>query len=56
MVFLDSAYWAEDKLSAPKLLRQLAADRPYADMITVLDDPAAILDFIESHPPRELGV
>lgn len=51
MVFLDSAYWADDRLAAPKLLRQLAGDRPYADMIAVFDDPADIVDFIETHPP-----
>ena len=51
MVFMDSAYWADDRLGAPKLLRQLAGDRPYRDMIAVLDDPSDIVDFIESHPP-----
>jgi len=56
MVFLDSTYWADDRLGAPKLLHQLAADRPYADMITVLDDPTAVLDFIETHPPHPIGV
>ncbi len=51
MVFVDSAYWAPDRLAAPLLLRQLAAGRPYADMITVLDNPDDVVDFIEAHPP-----
>ncbi len=53
MVFLDSAYWADDRLAAPLLLRQLAGDRPYADMITVLDDADDIVEFISSHPPKQ---
>lgn len=51
MVFLDSAYWADDRLAAPMLLRQLAGERPYADMITVCDSPDEIVAFIEAHPP-----
>lgn len=51
MVFVDSAYWADDRLAAPMLLRQLAGDRAYAAMISVLDDPDDVVAFIESHPP-----
>lgn len=51
MVFLDSAYWADDRLAAPLLLRQLAGEHPYADMIAVCDTPDEIVEFIESHPP-----
>lgn len=51
MVFVDTAYWADDRLAAPLLLRQLAGDRPYAKMIAVLDDPNDVVDFITSHPP-----
>lgn len=51
MVFVDSAYWADDRLAAPLLLRQLAGDRPYAKMIAVLDDPDDVVDFITTHPP-----
>ena len=53
MIFLDSAYWADDRLAAPLLLRQLAGDRPYADMLAVFDEPQDIVDFITSHPPIE---
>ena len=52
MVFVDAAYWADDRLGAPKLLRQLADGRPYADLIAVLDSPEDVVAFIESHPPR----
>ncbi len=51
MVFVDTAYWADDRLGAPKLLKQLAGERPYADLIGVFDDPADVVEFIESHPP-----
>ena len=54
MVFLDSAYWADDRLAAPLLLRQLAGERPYAKMIAVLDKPAEIVTFLAEHPPLEV--
>ena len=51
MVFVDSAYWADDRLAAPLLLRQLAGERPYADGIAVLDHPDDVVEFITAHPP-----
>lgn len=54
MVFMNSAYWADDRLAAPMLLRQLAGDRPYSEMIAVLDDPTDIVKFIQTHPPRAI--
>ena len=51
MVFVDTAYWADDRLGAPKLLKQLAGVRPYADLIGVFDDPADVVEFIKTHPP-----
>ena len=51
MVFIDSSYWHDDRLGAPRLLRQLAGDRPYARGIAVLDDARAVVEFIEQHPP-----
>lgn len=51
MVFLDASYWSDDRLGAPRLLRQLAGDRPYAEMIAVLDDPEDVVSFIHAHPP-----
>jgi predicted Rossmann-fold nucleotide-binding protein len=55
MVFLDSSFWSDDRLGAPRLLRQLAGDRPYADMITVLDDADDIVSFIREHPPQAVS-
>ncbi len=54
MIFLDSAYWADDRLAAPLLLKQLAGERPYKDMVAVFDEPQDIVDFISSHPPIEV--
>ncbi len=51
MVFLDSAYWADDRLAAPLLLRQLAGERPYAEMIAVFDGADDVVEFVRSHPP-----
>ena len=51
MIFLDSAYWADDRLAAPLLLKQLAGERPYANGVAVFDEPQDIVDFIVSHPP-----
>ena len=56
MVFVDADYWADDRLGAPKLLRQLAGDRPYGKMIAVLDDPDEVVDFITENPPIRTGV
>ena len=55
MVFVDADYWADDRLGAPKLLRQLAGDRPYGKMIAVLDDPDEVVDFITENPPIRTG-
>ena len=56
MVFVDSTYWADDRLAAPLLLRQLAGDRPYGEMVAVLDDPDDVVRFLENHPPVDTGV
>jgi len=56
MVFVDSAYWADDRLAAPLLLRQLAGDRPYGEMIAVLDHPDDVVRFLENHPPVDTRV
>lgn len=50
MVFLDTAYWTETKPVYP-LLRQLAADRQYGDLLGIADDPDDIVTFIVDHPP-----
>lgn len=51
MVFVDSAFWADDRLAAPLLLRQLAGDRAYGKMIAVCDDPEDVVSFITENPP-----
>jgi len=51
MVFLDRDYWMQS-LPAVQLVKALANQRPYADLIHVTDDPADAIRFILEHPPR----
>ncbi|NNE72472.1 MAG: hypothetical protein HKN26_02310 [Acidimicrobiales bacterium] len=54
MVFLGTGHWsAGGNLPVLPLLEALAADKPYADLITITDDPEAAVEFIRSHPPIE---
>ena len=50
MVFLGRRFFTET-LPAVPLLRQLAGDRRYAEMIGVVDTAAEALDFLRTHPP-----
>ncbi len=50
MVLLNRTYWTEDK-PVLKLLRKLAGDRQYAELITVVDTADEAVDFIVNHPP-----
>lgn len=50
MVFLDSAFWRRT-LPAEPLLRTLAGERPYADLIGVGDSGAEVMTFLRDHPP-----
>jgi hypothetical protein len=50
MVLLGRDYWLVDKPVFP-LLTRLAAGRRYAGMLAVEDDIAAVVRFIEDHPP-----
>lgn len=50
MVFLGTKRYQIDTLIYP-LLRQLAYDTPYFDMLGITDDPKEVLSFIQSHPP-----
>ncbi len=50
MVFFQRAYWTEEKPVFP-LLRDLAKGRPYGGLLTVQDEPDAIVRFLEEHPP-----
>jgi predicted Rossmann-fold nucleotide-binding protein len=49
MVFLDSHFWREE-LPAEPLLRRLAGDRPYADLIAVADTAAEVMAFLHDRP------
>lgn len=49
MVFLDRTFWNET-LPAEPLLRTLAGERPYADLIGSVDTAAEALDFLRAHP------
>ncbi len=51
MVFLDATFWTETFPAEP-LLRQLAGDRPYGQMIGVADSAADALAFLVDHPPQ----
>lgn len=51
MIFFGVRYWTEDKPVYP-LLRGLAGDRPFGRMLTIEDEPARIVRFIEDHPPE----
>lgn len=48
MVFLDEAYWTDTKPVYP-VLRQLAADRAYGELVTATDDVAEAVAFIERY-------
>ncbi|MGI9646091.1 MAG: LOG family protein, partial [Ilumatobacteraceae bacterium] len=50
MVFLGSTFWREE-LPAEPLLRRLAGDRPYADLIGIADTAADAMCFLRAHPP-----
>jgi len=50
MVFLDHSFWRES-LPAEPLLRRLAAERTYADLIGVADTAADVLEFLTANPP-----
>lgn len=50
MVFLDSEFWTET-LPAEPLLRRLAGDRTYGQMIGTADTAAETMAFLRRHPP-----
>ncbi len=51
MVFLDTHFWTE-QLPAEPLLRRLAGDRAYGQMIGTADTAADAMQFLVDHPPR----
>ncbi|MEE9417712.1 MAG: hypothetical protein V3V01_20710 [Acidimicrobiales bacterium] len=50
MVFLGRDFWNQE-LPVTPLLRTLAGDRPYSELIGVVDTPEEAIDFLKSHPP-----
>jgi predicted Rossmann-fold nucleotide-binding protein len=50
MVFLGREYWTE-RLPVLPLLRALAGERPYAELVTVTDDPVEAIRTIETFEP-----
>ena len=50
MVFLDEEYWTKKKPIYP-LLKELAADKPYHDLVAIFDDAPSVVSFIENNPP-----
>jgi predicted Rossmann-fold nucleotide-binding protein len=50
MVFLGEEHWTR-KVPALPLLRGLAGQRPWSDLLSVSDDPEEIVRFIVDHPP-----
>ncbi len=50
MVFFDSSYWMKDKPVYP-LLQHLSEGKQYGKMLTMSDDVAEIVAFIEENPP-----
>lgn len=50
MVFLDTDFWTKEKPIYP-LLKQLASDQPYHDLISIFDDVIDVVSFIESNAP-----
>ena len=52
MVFLDTAYWTKEKPIYP-LVKELASDKPYHELVAIFDDAAMVVNFIENNPPRK---
>ena len=48
MVFLDEQYWTETKPIYP-VLRTLAADKAYGELLTAFDEPEPIVEFLKQH-------
>jgi len=51
MILLGSDYWTIDKPVWP-LLQALAAERGFANYVTLTDDLTGIVEFLRSHPPE----
>ncbi|MDF1753008.1 MAG: hypothetical protein P1U89_09560 [Verrucomicrobiales bacterium] len=49
MVFLNKSHYTQSGIFPT--LKKLAGDRQYSGFISMADDPAEVVSFIESHPP-----
>lgn len=54
MVFLGSSHYLQSQVYT--CLAQQAAGYPYAQMITISDDPDKLVKFIKSHPPLKVNL
>ena len=54
MIFLGTQHYEIDTLIYP-LLRQLAWNRDYFDLLHITDDPKAVLSFLQQHPPKKVS-
>jgi predicted Rossmann-fold nucleotide-binding protein len=55
MVFLGRHRYEIETLIFP-LLRQLAWGREYFDLLFITDEPEEVLQFLQTHPPRKVGI
>lgn len=53
MVFFDRQFWTEVRPVYP-LLEQLAREQRYGSLLTLEDDPDAVISFLLDHPPIKL--
>jgi predicted Rossmann-fold nucleotide-binding protein len=54
MVFLGRQRW-ERETSLYRLIRELCAGKPWDEYVTLVDDPAEAVRFIEAHPAKKMG-
>lgn len=50
MVFMDESHYEYETTIFP-LVKRLARNQPYGDLIQISDDPEQIVRFIQNHPP-----
>jgi len=50
MVFLNTEYWTKQKPIYP-IVKELASNQPYHDLIAIFDDPESVVSFIENNAP-----
>lgn len=53
MALFGVDYWTE-RYPVEPLLRKLSEGRPYAEYVTISDDPDALVRFVVEHPPKKV--